>query len=180
MPVARQKILIGPAHGPLQQPILDRSAINKQELHLRVAAVQGWHPGIAGQADALAFGLDLKGVILKFAAHYRPQPFQPRIEQITFASRVIQNLLVAIPRQGKANIGSCHRQPIHDFTRIHLFGPRGFQEFQARGRGIEKITDLDPRTKRMGGGFRFAFGTAFNRQRPGIFRPADATGQAHP
>ena len=180
MTVARQKILIGPAHRTLQQPVLDRAAIDKHELHLRIAAVQGRHPGIAGQANTFAFGFDLKGVILKFAAHDCPQPFQAGIEQITFAGRVIQNLLVPVPRQGKANIGPGHRQPIHDFARIHLFRPRGFKKLQACRCRIEKVSYLNPRAKRVGGGFRCAFGTTFDRQRPGIFRPAHPAGQAHP
>ena len=180
MAIARQKILIGAAHRPLQQPILDRAAIDKHELHLGIATVQCRHPGIAGQADAFALCLDLKGIVLKLAAHNCAQPFQTRIKQIAFAGRVIQDGFVVIATERKANIRPRHGQSVHDFARIHLFGPRGFQKLQTRGRGIEKIAHLDPRAIRMGRRFRFAFGPAFDRQRPGIFRPAHPAGQSHP
>ena len=180
MTITCQKILIGTAHRPLQQPVLDRAAIDKHELHLGIATVECWHPGIAGQADAFTLCLDLKGIVLKLAPHDSTQPFKTRIKQITFAGRVIQDCLVVIATQRKTNIRTRHGQAIHDLARIHLFGSRRFQELQTCWRGIEKITHLDPRAIGMGGGFRFALGPAFNHQRPCIFRAAHTAGQTHP
>ncbi len=73
MAIPGQKILIGPTYRANQLLVPHRATIHEQKLHRRIATIQGWHPGIAGQVKSFPLRINRQGVFLKFPPHNRPQ-----------------------------------------------------------------------------------------------------------
>ena len=67
---ARHRLGIGPAQRRPDQLVLHRPPVDKGELLQAVAAVEGRHPGKAGQPHALAFGIDLDRVVAEILAQH--------------------------------------------------------------------------------------------------------------
>jgi hypothetical protein len=67
--VPRQKILIGRADHAVQHPVFYRAAIDEQELHLRIAAVQRRQTGEPCQRHAFAFCLNGHGIVAEVPSH---------------------------------------------------------------------------------------------------------------
>ena len=149
--VMRQEILIGSAHRAQQQPVLHWSAIDEQELHLRIAAIERRQPGIAGQVQPLAAGIDGHRILGEGIAHDRGQPPQPYVEQLALSGGQLHGAARAIA-QREADMRVRHRETVQHIDRLAIFGARRLQEFQPCRCGVEQVAHLDPGARRMGGG----------------------------
>ncbi len=76
MPVCAKKIHIGGADGPGDLAVAHRTAIDEDILRQRIGAMPGRQAGEAPEMDALAFGLDLQGVVAEFTTENLGQPRQ--------------------------------------------------------------------------------------------------------
>ena len=131
VPVGCQEFPVGTPDGAQQQAVAHGPAVDEQELHGRVAAVQGRHPGMAGKPDALAQGVDGHGVVGEGAAHDAGQAFQPRRRRIVVQARRDGVQLDQVARavgQGEGDFRMGHGQAVEGFDHMVLFRARGLEE----------------------------------------------------
>ena len=69
MAAAVQQVGVGRAHGAVQQAVAHRPAVDEEILVLRAGAVEGGQRRVAGEAHALALGVDGERVLGEVAAH---------------------------------------------------------------------------------------------------------------
>ena len=102
-----------------------------------------------------AFRIDSQGVVSEITTQHTRQPPVQRIEHVAgFAIRPEQHPPFTPTRdiaQRERHERFGHGQPLDHIADCLLFGPVRAHEFQARGRGVEKIAQLDHRARRQGG-----------------------------
>ena len=136
--------------------------LTKTILRQRIGAMPGRQAGEAPEPDALAFGLDLQGVVAKFTAQNLGQPRQ-RPLAIGRTGLMVETAQ-AFAAERKAHIRMGHGQPLDHIGHRLRLGARAFEEFEPRRRGGEQVADFDPASLRQRGRRR--------RRRPRRIRPA--------
>ena len=179
VPVVGEKIPVGGANRALQQLVPHRPAVDEQELHLRVAAIQRRQADMTGQLDAVPRRLDGQGVGAEVVAHDGIQTVETRREEIPLRRRQFENLAFTL-RQGKGDPGMRHGQTPHGVNRMVALGLRGLEKLEARRRRIEKIANLDPGARRMGRRLRPRDRSAFDVDFPGAVGVGRAAGNGQP
>ena len=150
VPVPRQKVGIGAAQGPLQQPVLHRAAVDEQILMRRIAARIGGQAGVARQAHPVPRLIDQQGVGLEVATQQGRQPFQPALVAGVFGGQAKRDL--AVQRQGEGDGLVRHGLAFDLLRNGHGLGPFGLHELEPGGGGVEEVAHLDPRAVRAGEG----------------------------
>ena len=123
MAVAGKEILIGPAHGALQQPVAHGPIVDEQELLGRRCLVQGRQADESRQAMALAFGIDGQRILGEFAAHDGGEPREARgrrIVQQRGCGGIAQHHALAVA-EAEGDLGMRHGQALD-----HILGMAEF------------------------------------------------------
>ncbi len=180
MAVARQEILIGAAHGALQQPVAHRAAVDEEILILRGAARIGRQGGEAGQRQALALRLDGQGIVAEFAAHDGGEPLQPAGRRVAAVERqrrdAERDLALAVGGEMEGDLRMGHGEAVDRVLRMHQLGARRLHELEPRRGGEEQVAHLDAGALGMGGRLRRAFASGVDRDAPGRFGAARPRG----
>jgi len=111
-------------------------------------AVERRQPGIAGQPQAVAAGVDGQRVVGEVAAHDLRQALEPALEQIALAGAKRRWHALAVA-EAEGDVGMRHRQPVDGVDGVVELGARRFQEFEPGRRRIEEVAHLDPGARRM-------------------------------
>ena len=168
--VARQEIGVCAAHGADQQFVAHRAAVHEQELHLRIGAVVSRQSSEARHTHAFSRDFHTRGIFREFLAHDARKARQTAFEQIAFGCQIER--AATIEREGERNIGPRHGEALDDIGCGEVFGARGFQKFQPRGRGEEKLADFDARAglsaRQKAGGFGSAYVPAIDADFVGV------------
>ena len=173
--VARQEIGIGPAQGAVDQLVAHRAAIDEQVLRLGVAPIEGRQPGVAGEAHALALGVDRQGVVGEAVAHHRGEALEPGVEQAALDGGEAQHApLVGAQAEGGRRVD--HGEAADRVGGVADLGARRLEELEPHRRGVEQLAHLDPGAGGQGGGLDRALGAALDGDRPGLIRPFGAAG----
>ncbi len=181
MTVARQKILIGPANCPQQQPILYRPAINKEVLMLACRPVQGGQGDQASQPQTFTHRIEGQAVFLEFPPEQLAQAQGPRLEKI-FATRFQLQDAPLLVGQQEGDLRMGHGEPLHRIAHISLFRARLLEKLQPRRRGEEKIPNLHPGAGLQRNRPGRSYPPAFHAQLPGFWglvRPARQSQAGH-
>ena len=141
MPVARQIIGVGAAHGADKKLVAHRPAVDEEILAERVGPRQRRQRGKTVDDDALAFGRDLDRVGAKVRTENVAEPRQPPGRARQRRGKGHRRALFAGQREG--DIGPAHGEPAHHFAHGFGLGAVELEEFQPRRRGIEQVAHLD-------------------------------------
>ena len=141
MPVPRQHLRIGTAHGTDQQPVLHRAAIDEQKLVIGHAAIIGRQARHAGQENLFPLQVDPDAVGAQVAAGQRGHPLRPGFPGLH------RDRLASLMLQCEADIGPCHCQTADNVGAGGIFAARGAQELApCRHLGEQLLhPDLGPR-----------------------------------
>ena len=123
MAITREKVGIGAAKCPHEQPVLHRATVDEQILMVGDATIVGGQADNAAQPRLAAFHIDADAVRRQLALGERGDPRQP----ILSALHVEDAAPVMFDDEG--DVGARHREPLHDVEAGGIFAARTAQEF---------------------------------------------------
>ena len=167
MAVVRQEVAIGPADRAVEQLVAHRPAVDEEVLGLGIGAVEGRQADVAGQAQALALGVDRQRILGEVAAEDRREAAQARLEQLALGGRQVQEIALAVA-EDEADPVVRHGEPCQGVARLHLLGPGGLEELEARGCRVEEVAHLDPGAAAERRRLHSALAPAFDGEAPGL------------
>ena len=139
MAIARQQIGIGAAQCPDEQPVLHRTAVDKQILMVGDAAVVGGQADHAAEPDLAALDIDPDAVCRQVALGQ----CRDTAETILAALHVEHAAPVMLDR--KAHVCTRHRQTLHDIETGGIFAACAAQKLAPGRHAREQILDHHPR-----------------------------------
>ena len=143
--VARQEIGISATHGTDQQLVAHRTAVDEQELHLRIGAVVGGNTGVTEQLKAFALHSDRYRIGGEVTPHDARQALELTFKEEVFRGKIKH--LPTVEGQRERYVRPRHGEPLDDIERGKVFGACRFEEFESSGRGIKQLAHLDARAR---------------------------------
>ena len=177
--VVEQEVGIGRAQGLLEEPVLDRAAVDDQMLAAPVAAAEGRQGGKAGEPDPVALGLDLNRVGDELAAQDGGQPVQEPVGEQPGRGLGAKSR-PAVDREREGELGPGQGQAAQRLLGGLGLGPLAAQEGQPGGHLVEQVADLDPGAGGTGGRHDRTHGPALDRKRPGLAHGGGTADQPQP
>ena len=154
--VAGEQVGVGRAQRAEQQLVAHRAAVDEEVLRHRRAAREGRQRREAAEAQALALGVDEKGVGDEVGAEQRAQTAAEGVEEIAGlgveAEKVARGVRVGAVGEAEADARRGHGEAADDVADRLGLGAIGAQELEPRRRGGEQALELDHRAAGEGGG----------------------------
>ena len=126
------------------------------------AAIIGRQAGHAAKADALAFKIERNAVVDQLMTGQSRHTFRPR------GGWLHRQNAPPVMFDHKANVGPCHRKPLHRVERCGIFGARAAQEFAPCGHIAEQVFNAHACALRQGGWPFTRYHAMVHRSRPAL------------